>query len=105
MEIILHAHHAEVTDTLRAKAERAVERLAARVRRVVTAIVRFEGDGPSKRVEIVLQAPRRADLIAHANDRQYEPALALAVQRLEAQVARARRSRRPRSRPTELPPS
>jgi ribosome-associated translation inhibitor RaiA len=104
MEIILHAHHAEVTESLRTKAERAIERLATRVRRVVTAIVRFEGDGPSKRVEIVLQAPRRPDIVAHAFDRQYEPALSLAVQRLEAQVARARRSRRPRSRPPETPP-
>ena len=96
MEIILHAHHADVTDSLRAKAERAVERLGARLRRVVTAIVRFEGDGPSKRVEIVLQAPRRPDLVARAFDRQYEPALAMAVSRLETQVERRRRSRRPR---------
>jgi len=104
MEIILHAHHAEVTDTLRAKAERAVERLGARLRRVVTAIVRFEGDGPSKRVEIVLQTPRRADLVARAFDRRYEPALALAVSRLEAQVARSRRSPRRRVRLPEAPP-
>ncbi len=103
MEIILHAHHAEVTDTLRDKAERAVERLAARLRRVVTAIVRFEGDGPNKRVEIVLQAPRRPDLVAQAFARRYEPALTQAVLRLEAQVARARRSRRPRLRPPEAP--
>ncbi len=105
MEIILHAHHAEVTDTLRAKAERAVERLGARLRRVVTAIVRFEGDGPSKRVEIVLQAPRRADIVARAFDRRYEPALAAAVSRLESQVSRSRRSRRPRTKlMPEAPP-
>jgi ribosome-associated translation inhibitor RaiA len=104
MEIILHAHHAEVTDSLRAKAERAVERLGARLRRVVTAIVRFEGDGPSKRVEIVLQAPRRRDLVARAFDRQYEPALAQAVHRLEAQVARSRRSYRQRSPLPKAPP-
>jgi ribosome-associated translation inhibitor RaiA len=101
MEIILHAHHAEVPESLRARAERAVSRLSARLRRVVTAIVRFEGDGPSKRVEIVLQAPRRADLVAQAFDRRYEPALAQAVSRLERQVDRARGSRRPRSRPPE----
>lgn len=104
MEFILHAHHAEVTESLRRRAERAVERLSARVRRAVTAIVRFEGDGPSKRVEIVFQAPRRPDLVARAFDRQYESALSLAVQRLEAQVERARRSRRPRFRPAETPP-
>jgi ribosome-associated translation inhibitor RaiA len=103
MEIILHAHHAEVPESLRERAERAVSRLSTRLRRVVTAIVRFEGDGPSKRVEIVLQAPRRADLVAEAFDRRYEPALALAVSRLERQVDRARRSHRPRVRPPETP--
>lgn len=101
MEIILHAHHADVPESLRARAERAVARLSARLRRTVTAIVRFEGDGPSKRVEIVLQAPRRADLVAHAFDRRYEPALAQAVSRLERQVASSRRSHRPRQRPPE----
>lgn len=104
MEIILHAHHAEVTDSLRARAERAVERLSVRLRRVVTAIVRFEGDGPAKRVEIVLQSPRRRDLVARAFDRQYGPALSLAVQRLEMQVARSRRSYRPRHQGLEAPP-
>ncbi len=104
MEIILHAHHADVPESLRLKAERAVQRLSVRLRRVVTAIVRFEGDGPSKRVEIVLQAPRRRDLVARAFDRRYEPALAQAVHRLEVQVAKSRRSYRPRSHPPEAPP-
>ncbi len=91
MEIILHAHHADVTASLRTKAEAAVRKLGARLRRVVTAIVRFEGDGPTKRVEIVLQAPRRRDLIATAMGKRYEPALTAAVHRLETQVARYKR--------------
>lgn len=100
MEIILHAHHADVTPSLRTKAETAVRKLGARLRRVVTAIVRFEGDGPTKRVEIVLQAPRRRDLIATAMGRRYEPALAAAVHRLETQVARHKRPHRaPRAAP------
>jgi hypothetical protein len=62
MEIILHAHHAEVTESLREPGRIAPSPPSSRLRRVANAIVRFEGDGPSKRVEIVLQAPRHAEL-------------------------------------------
>lgn len=94
MEIILHAHHAEVTDSLRAQAQAAVERIASRVKRVVNAIVRFVEDGPTRRVEIVLRAGSRGELFAQADARAFAPALSAAVQRLETQVARTRRSRR-----------
>lgn len=94
MEIVLHAHHADVTDGLRARAEAAIRRIAARFTRAVDAIIRFEGDGPTRRVEIVLRSPRRRDLIAQADARAFEPALAVAVQRLETQVRRTRRPRR-----------
>ncbi len=95
MEIILHAHHAEVPDTLRAEAEAAVRRIAIRLHRVVDAIVRFVGDGQTRRVEIVLRGAQHRDLFAQADARAFAPALAAAVQRLEAQIARTRRSRRP----------
>ena len=94
MEIILHAHHAEVPETLRADAEAAVRRIAARLHRVVDAIVRFIGDGETRRVEIVLRGAQHRDLFAHADARAFAPALIAAVHRLEAQVARQRRSRR-----------
>ncbi len=94
MEIILHAHHAEVTDSLRAQAHAAVERIASRVKRVVNAVVRFVEDGSTRRVEIVLRAGNRGDLIAQADARAFAPALSAAVQRLETQVARARRAPR-----------
>ena len=94
MEIILHAHHAEVTDSLRVQAHAAVERIAARVKRVANAIVRFIGDGPTRRVEIVLRAGGRGELFAQADARAFAPALSAAVQRLESQISRTRRSRR-----------
>jgi ribosome-associated translation inhibitor RaiA len=94
MEIILHTHHADVPANLQRDAIEAVRMIAVRVRRVVDAIVRFETDGPERRVEIVLRAPRHRDVVAEAFDRQFEPALALALNRLQTQVARGRRARR-----------
>jgi ribosome-associated translation inhibitor RaiA len=94
MEVILHAHHAEVSDTLRAQAESAVRRIATRIERVANAIIRFVGDGPTRRVEIVLRGTRHRELFAHADARAFAPALSAAVQRLESQVARTRRTRR-----------
>jgi ribosome-associated translation inhibitor RaiA len=94
MEIILHAHHADVPPNLQRDAIEAVRLIAARVRRVVDAIVRFESDGPERRVEIVLRAPRHRDVIAEALDRQFEPALALALTRLQTKVTRQRRPKR-----------
>jgi len=94
MEIILHAHHAEVPESLRADAEAAVRRIAARLNRVVDAIVRFVGDGKTRRVEIVLHGAHHRELFAHADARAFAPALSAAVHRLEAQVARKRRTHR-----------
>jgi ribosome-associated translation inhibitor RaiA len=94
MEIILHAHHAEVTESLREQAEAAVIRLAKRLHRVANAIVRFVGDGDTRRVEIVLQRARSRQLFVHADARAFAPALSAAVHRLEGQVSRVRRSRR-----------
>ncbi len=93
MEIILHAHHAEVTDSLRANAEAAIHRIASRIHRVANAIVRFIGDGTTRRVEIVLHGTRSRSLFAQADARDFAPALAIAVQRLESQVARVRSQR------------
>jgi ribosome-associated translation inhibitor RaiA len=94
MEIILHAHHAEVSDTLRIQAESAVRRMAARISHVANALVRFVGDGPTRRVEIVLRGTGHRELFAQADARAFAPALSVAVQRLESQIARTRRTRR-----------
>lgn len=94
MDIILHAHHAEVSDTLRTDAVNAVRRIAIRLHRVVDAVVRFVVDGNTRRVEIVLRGANTRDLFVHADARAFRSALAVAVHRLERQVASARRSRR-----------
>lgn len=94
MEIILHAHHADVSESLRHQAEKAIRRIATRLNTVANAIVRFVGDGPSRRVEIVLRGSRHRELFAVADASAFAPALSTAIQRLESQVARARRSHR-----------
>jgi hypothetical protein len=94
MDIILHAHHADVPDMLRNDAEHAVRRIASRWNRVVDAIVRFVSDGPTRRVEIVLRSAHSRDLFVQADARAFRPALAVAVHRLQRQVASSRRSRR-----------
>ncbi len=86
MEIILHAHHAEVSASMRTRTERAVSRLAERLRRAVHAVIRFEGDGAEKRVELVLSSPRRRPLVAEGCGKTFGPAVATALTRLEAQV-------------------
>ena len=97
MEIILHAHHAEVSDSLREQAEAAIRRIASRMHRVVNAIIRFIGDGPTRRVEIVLNGTRSRALFAQADARDFAPALLAAVHRLERQVARVRTQQRRRN--------
>ena len=101
MDIVLHAHQAEVPETLRAAAEAALRRIGERRRRLVNALVRFVADGPQRRVEIVLHAPRQRALVASAASAGFEPALAVALDRVEAQLARVRRPRRGEPRGTD----
>jgi ribosome-associated translation inhibitor RaiA len=100
VEIVFHAHHAVISDELRARAERAVHKAAARLHRAVDAIVRFEEDGPTRRVEIVLNAPRHGPVVAVGEGRQLSAALTAALARLQAQVGKGdaprARARRPR---------
>ena len=64
MEILFQSHHAQVSDRMRERARTAVTKLGARLARAVNAVVRFESDGPTRRVEIVLHAPRRRAMVA-----------------------------------------
>ncbi len=86
MDIIFHGHHATVTPELRERAERAVTRLAQRLRRTVDATIRFEEDGPARRVELTLHAPRRRPLVAEGRARAFGPALTTALSKLRAQT-------------------
>ena len=94
MEIIFHAHHANISDRMRRRAEAAVRRTALRLTRTVDAIIRFEQDGPVKRVEILLHAPRQRDLVARGESKFFGPAFASAMERLAVQIRTLRTSKR-----------
>lgn len=93
MEIIYHGHHAAVSPRLRQRAEASLRRLVVKLGRAVDAIVRVEEDGPTRRVELVLHAPRGRRLVARGEARHFGPALTVALGRLSAQVARSRTAR------------
>ncbi len=79
---------------MRRRAEVAAERAAARLPRAVDAIIRFEQDGPVKRVEIVLHAPRQPELVASGEAKFYGPALTIAIERLGSQLRKLSTTRR-----------
>jgi len=93
MQIIFHSHHAAVSEHVRLRAERGVKKLATRLGGAVDAVVRFEDDGPTRRVEIVMHASRHRRLVAEGRARFLGPALTQAVDGLRDQVDRARRNR------------
>ncbi len=104
MEIIFHAHHATISDSMRRRAEATVRRFGKRIGRAVDAVIRFEQDGPVKRVEIVLHAPSRRDLVARGESRFYGLALTDALARLASQIHTLRGSAKTakRARPARL---
>ncbi len=89
MEIILHVHHANVSLGMRARAERAVRKIANRLAGVVNAIVRFEGDGAERRVELELHTTRRRTLVVEGRGGYFSRAFAQAMTRLEREVREA----------------
>lgn len=101
MEILFQSHHAQVSDRMRERARIAVTKLAARLTRAVDAVVRFEEDGPTRRVEIVLHAPRRRAIVAEGSARFFGPALGYAIDRLEAQARQVKRTPKTRNRKVE----
>lgn len=94
MEIIFQSHHATVSQFMRDRAERGVRKVAARLSRAVDALVRFEVDGPTRRVEIVLHAPRQGDVRATGESPRFAGALKAAIERLDAQTRDIKRPRR-----------
>lgn len=98
MEIILHAHRAVISDNMRLRAERVARKLGARVKRPVDAIVRFENDGPTRRVEIVLHVSGKRSIVTEGSARHYGPALAEAATRMETRLGRVKRTPKARAR-------
>ena len=97
MEIIFHEHHAPVSAYMRQRASTGVRRLTARLDRAVDAIVRFEQDGPTRRVEIILRSARQKSLVAKAEGRYFGPALGVALGKLRGQIAAGKRVSRARA--------
>jgi ribosome-associated translation inhibitor RaiA len=93
MQIIFHSHHASVSDRLRLRAEQGVRKLADRLGGTVDAVIRFENDGRTRRVEIVMHASRHRRLVAGGEGRYHGPALSEALEALRDQLDRARRAR------------
>jgi len=90
MEIVIHGHQTDVTDALRIRAEEGARKLAAHLKRVVDADIRFEEDGVFKTVEIVLHAPNHTNLVAKAAAKHHGPALTDAIAKLDAQIRKVK---------------
>lgn len=92
MEIVIHEHHADISDYMRLRARRAIERAAKRVPRTVEGILRFEQDGPTRRVSVTLRAPRHHDLVGKGEGKFWGPALSAAIAKVNQQASREKRS-------------
>jgi ribosome-associated translation inhibitor RaiA len=102
MEITFHDHHATVSDYMRQRAASGVRRLSTRLDRAVDATVRFEQDGPRRRVEIILRAPRQKQLVAQAEGRHFGPTLGIVLGKLRTQVAALKPTTRARAARTRV---
>ena len=92
VDIVFQAHHSVISDNMRARAERIVNKIAQRLPRTTGARVRFEEDGTVKRVEIeVLTAGRK--LVADSRGPFLGAALSDAGNRLLARVQHERRDK------------
>ena len=93
MEITFHGHHSPMSPRLQRRAREGVAKLAKRLGHPVDATIRFEEDGPTRRVEIMLHAPRRKAIVAEAGGRYTGSALTEALERLRTQINAVRRKR------------
>ena len=98
VEIVIQSHHAVVSEHMRERARLAVVKVARRLARVGGAVVRFEQDGPQRRVEIVLRPVRSRSLVAEGRARFFGPALAAAISHIEAQTRQLKRTPKARTR-------
>jgi ribosome-associated translation inhibitor RaiA len=92
MDIRFHAHHAVISDRLQARAAGALGTYAERFPDIVDATVRFEQDGPSRRVEIVVRGRQNRRWAAEGTGRTYGPALTAALTHLGTQLAHGKRT-------------
>jgi ribosome-associated translation inhibitor RaiA len=90
VEIVFSHRGIALTESMLKKAELAILKAAERVPRATGAVVRFEEDGPERRVEIVFTAPQGVRLVASTSGRFWGPALDDAVNKLVRQASRER---------------
>ena len=98
MEIVFHNHDAEISDRMRRRAEQALRKVARRATRVVDGVVRFQQDGPTRRVELVLHTGSGKRYIATSEGRYFGTALADAARRLTMQIDHTKRTPKARAR-------
>ena len=98
MEIVFHNHDAPISDRMRRRAELALRKVARRATRVVDGVVRFQQDGPTRRVELVLHTGSGKRYIAASEGRFFGNALADAVRRLTMQLDHNKRTPKARAR-------
>jgi len=91
MDIVFHTHHAPASERMQRRAEQALRKLGRRVPRSVDAVVRFEQDGPTRRVELVLHTARGRRYVARSESRYFGTALTEALRRLERQLDSVKR--------------
>jgi hypothetical protein len=98
VEMVFSHRGIALTKSMLKKAERAVLKAAERIPRATAAIVRFDADGPERRVEIVFTAPRGTRLVAAAVGRYGGTARNAALLKLVRQASKERRTPRRRER-------
>lgn len=98
MEIVFHNHDADISDRMRRRAEQALRKVARRAARVVDGVVRFQQDGPTRRVELVLHTGSGKRYIATSEGRYFGNALADAARRLAMQIDHTKRTPKARAR-------
>jgi ribosome-associated translation inhibitor RaiA len=98
MQIVFHAHNAEVSDHMRRRAEHALRKVARRAHRPVDGAVRFQQDGSLRRVELTLHTAGGRRYVARSEDRFFGSALGNAARRLAMQVNHTKRTPKSRAR-------
>jgi ribosome-associated translation inhibitor RaiA len=97
MEIVFHAHHAQISDYLRRRAERGLEKLARRIGRATSAVVRVVNDATIRRVELELDTPGRR-LVGKGEAKHFGPALTEALAAISRQVGHVKGAREAQTR-------
>lgn len=102
MEIHIHGHQTEITDSLRRRATEGAQKLAEHLGRPVDADIWFCENGVLKSVEVVLHAPRYKKLVGKSEAKYHEPALTDAIAKLDQQIRRLKAAKKKQVHGVEL---